>query len=267
VEQQGSMELSQAQKLLRQLRDDYLNDLAGSCDQIENLVLSLNLSFKGNFEELYRRVHSIKGSAGTHGLMVISTLCHDFEELLNRLSEGGGQVEAETTGMALHFVDLIRQARSIAIADSSDFSEIEKELERLRQKRLRNLYPALLVESSGSVKMLCQESLSGLPVQLTIEPDGYAALGQLLRSRFAFLITANEARTLNGQALISALRASDSINRDIKTILLTSRPALRDNTPFKPDYVVSRNTELAESLPRVVQEIIAGLQAVKVNRA
>lgn len=257
------MELNQAQKLLRQLRDDYLNDLSGSCDQIENLVLSLNLAFKDSFEELYRRVHSIKGSAGTHGLMVISVICHDFEELLNRLSEGGGPVKAEVTELALQFVDLIRKARTIAMADGSDFSETEKELDKLRQRRLQNQYPALLVESSGYVKMLCQESLGDLPVQLTIEPDGYMALGQLLRTRFAFLITANEAKTLNGLALIGALCASDSINRDIKTILLTSRPALRDNMAHKPDYVINRNTDLAESLPQAVQEIIAGLQQAK----
>lgn len=257
------MELNQAQILLRQLREDYLTDLSGSCDQIENLVLSLNLSFKDSFDELYRRVHSTKGSAGTHGLMIISTICHDFEDLLNRVSEAGGKVKADSTTQALQFVDLIRQARGIAIAGSSDFSTIETELERLRQSRLQDHYPVLLVEGSGYVKMLCQESLSELPVQLTIEEDGYAALGRLLRSRFAILITANEARSLNGPGLISALRASDSINRDIKTILLTSRPALRDNLPYRPDYVVSRNTELADSLPRAVREIIAGLKQVK----
>lgn len=260
-----AMELSQAQILLRQLRDDYLNDLSAGCDQIENLVLSLSVSFNESFEELYRRVHSIKGSAGTHGLMIITTICHDFEDMLNHLSEGGGQVKSESTGLALHFIDLIRRARSIVIADGSDFREIEKELDALRQKRLRNKFPALLVESSGYVKMMCQEALRDLPVELAIEEDGYAALGQLLHTRYAFLITANESRNLNGVALISALRASGSVNRDIKTILLTSRQSLRDNMHYKPDYVVNRNTELAEALPRVVREIIARLQSAQIK--
>lgn len=250
------VELGQAQQLLRQLRDDYLNDLSGICDEIENLVLSLNLSFKDNFEELYRRVHSMKGSAGTHGLKIISTLCHDFENLLQEVGERGG-LAGEATDQALRFIDLIRRARSIAIADSSDFAEIEEAMEQLRQARLRDKVPILLVESSGYVKMLCQESLSTLPVQLTIRADGYEALGELLHKRFVCLITANEAKSLNGLALISAIRASDSVNRDIKTVLLTSRTSLRSDMPVRPDYVLGRNTELVEALPRVVAEIVA----------
>lgn len=252
------MDLSQAQRLLRQLRDDYLNDLSGGCDQIENLTLSLSSSFKDSYEELYRRVHSLKGSAGTHGLMIVSNICHDFEEQLNRLSESGGRIKHETTSLLLALIDLIRKARSIAIADSHDFTEVETELERLRQKQLQNRYAALLVESSGYVKMLCQESLRDLPLQLTVVSDGYEALGLLLRTRYAILISANEVSSLNGLALMSALRASDSPNRKIKTILLTSR-APHDISGIRPDYIIGRNAELAESLPQAVQEIVTGL--------
>ncbi len=250
------MKTDQAQKLLQQLRKEYLSELSQQCDEIENLVLSLISSFQESYAELYRRVHSMKGSAGTHGVTVITTICHNFEEQLNGIEEREGGVACAETDRFLLYVDLIRKARSIALKNSTDFNAIEEALEQVRQQLLVDQYPVMLVESSGYVTLLCKESLSALPLKVTVEDDGLSALGLLLRNRYSLLITANEAKTLNGMALISAIRASDGVNKNIKTILLTSRDSLREEGGIKPDYVVSRNTELAESLPRIVKEII-----------
>lgn len=252
------MESSQAQKLLKQLRDDYVNELPSQCDEIENIILSLAGSFREQYEELYRRVHSMKGSAGVHGLMIVTSICHNFEERLNVLEMAGGDVAKSDIDLFLRHVDLVRSAQAIAANEGSDFSQIEEELQQLRKQGLQDQFPVMLVEASGYVKLLCQESLRELPVQFTVESDGLAALSLLLKNKYSLLITAREVETLNGLALINAVRTSDCINKHIPVVMLTSSHSLPANQAIKPDYIVSRNTELADSLPKIVQEIVAG---------
>lgn len=250
------MRPDQAQQLLKQLRNDYIAELPGFCDELENLVLSLdNLPGKECFEELYRRTHSMKGSAGTHGLSVISSICHEFEEQLSKL---GNLAEVELDSL-LVYIDLVRQAVAIAETGNEEFSKVEKRLQFIRDASLHNLSPVLLVESSDYVRLLCRQALEHLPIELSMASDGLEALGQLLRSKYALVITAKEAKTLNGMALISAVQASESKNRHIWSILLTSSSNLKLGDCTRPDYVINRDAKFGENLARAVKEILRQL--------
>ena len=254
------MDPVQAQKLLQQIRDGYLAEMPAKCDEIENLVLAMSSSSDESYAELYRLVHSMKGSAGTHGLTVVSAICHELEDQLAKLSREGGGISETEVNILLRLVDLVRRARAIALKNKPDFSETEKELENIRKETLQDQLPALLVESSGYVKLMCQEALSDLPVQLTVEEDGLLALQRMLQQRFAFVISAYETRTLNGVAVIRAIRASESINKNIKTILITSRQDLRDGHHSELDYVLNRNAELGDNLNHAVRNILSELK-------
>ncbi len=251
------MESNHAQQLLQQLRIDYLHELPSLCDEIESLVLTLAETFSANYEELYRRVHSMKGSGGVHGLSVITTICHNLEGLLSDLVEDGRGVSPNDTRMLLSYVDLIRKVQAHACAGGSDFQSIENELGQIRQQVLEDLYPIILVEPSRIIAQLCAEALKELPVKLSIVDDGLEALTELLRNQYSMLITANEAKTLNGLALASALRLSDSPNRNIKTALLTSKSELTAAESDNVDYLVHRDTELVDSLARIVSDAIS----------
>jgi len=255
------MDADQAKKLLEQIRDSYLVEMPAKCDDIENLVLCLKRDFSASYSELYGLVHSMKGSAGTHGLAMVSAICHELEDQLTKLNSDQTVASAEINIM-LRLVDLIRRARGVALKDTADYSEAERELDAIRNESLNDLYPVLLIESSGYVRMLCKEALAGLPVELTIEEDGVQALQRLLNKRFACVIAANEIKTLNGIAVISAIRASESRNKHIKTILLTSREQLRDGKQLQLDYVIKRNSSLGDNLVHAVKDILAGLHQV-----
>lgn len=88
----------QALRLLQELRKSFLADLPERFDHIESLILTLLKEtfpcpeYNIEFEELYRHIYSLKGSAGTHDIALISHICHQFEDVLidfgNRISEG-----------------------------------------------------------------------------------------------------------------------------------------------------------------------------------
>lgn len=253
------MDQVQAQKLLQQIRDGYLAEMPAKCDEIENLILAMSGTSDEHYAELYRTVHSMKGSSGTHGLIVVSAICHELEDQLAKLNNGADGVTEVETNILLRLVDLIRSARGVALENKPDFSETEKELESIRKETLQDQLPALLVESSGYVKLMCQEALSDLPVQLTIEEDGLLALQRMLQQRFAFIISAYETRALNGVAVIKAIRASESVNKHIKTVLITSRQDLRDDPCSELDYVLNRNADLGDNLKSAVKNILSEL--------
>ena len=258
------MDTGQAKKLLEQIRDSYLVEMPAKCDAIEHLVLALSSDFAASYGELYGLVHSMKGSAGTHGLAMVSAICHELEDQLAKLRDDRA-IESAEVNMMLRLVDLIRRARGVALKDKADYSEAERELEAIRKESLNDLYPVLLVESSGYVRMLCKEALASLPVELTIEEDGIQALQRLLSKRFVCVIAANEIQTLNGMAVISAIRASESRNKHIKTILLTSRENLRDGKHLQLDYVINRNASLGDNLVHAVKDVLADLRQASSN--
>lgn len=259
------MDADQAKKLLDQIRDGYLAEMPNKCDNIENLILKLSSDFSISYSELYGLVHSMKGSAGTHGLTMVSAICHELEDHLAKLNSERSVDDAIIT-ILLRLVDLIRRARDIALKDSEDYSDAERELEAIRKESQQDLYPVLLIESSGVVQLFCKEALANLPVELTIEEDGIQALQRLLSKRFACVIAANEVNTLNGIAVISAIRASDSRNKHIKTVLLTSRDKLRDGKQqLQLDYIVKRNSSLGENLHHAVKDILVDLRKAVSN--
>ena len=64
-----------------------MQTLPEKIDEIESVVLELenNQNQKG-MEELWRFVHSLKGTAGTFGYQNITAICHNLEDYLERHS-------------------------------------------------------------------------------------------------------------------------------------------------------------------------------------
>ncbi len=251
----AGMNINQAQQLLARLRNTYLAELPARCDDIEQLILALKQSNDG-FEELYRLVHSTKGSAGTHSLQVVSVICHDIEDQLSRLDLSRGEVSAEVINLLLQFTDLIRQVVEQARQGVEDFAEFERELAELRYSLQKDRMLILMVEPSRHTRMLCQSALKSLPVQIGVVDDGFEALGMLLRTRYDLLVTAKEAKTLNAEGVIAAVRASDCINRHIRIVMMTSSQEVNIRRASDPDVVIQRSPQMGQQLNSVVVEML-----------
>lgn len=239
--------------LLAEMRSEFLNELPDRCDDFEELILELQKASdnRESFETLYRGVHSLKGSGGTHGLPLITTICHQLENLL---SEGDAVkvFDRAFVDAALALVDLLRHVEGAARQNPPDFSIIEARLEEQRALNLQHRLPVLLVESSRVMAGLCQKALEDLNLQLSLVDDGLTALERLLNEHFLLVIVARELKALNGIPLLAALRTSQGRNQEIPALLLTSR------TEKIPDFItsttiVSRDRNLSRTLHEAVK--------------
>ncbi len=250
--------LSQTLRLLEQLKEVFLAELPEQCQELNRLVLALeqqpeNHSF---YEELYRNVHSLKGSAGTHGIHIISQVCHHFEDLLTTLDDTSTRMDSAFINNCLSYVDLIQDAVKAAQNAHTDYTTIEHELERIRQILSKDDFRGLIIEPSSMMTLMCKDALSSLPVQLSLLNNSLTALERLLQEKFDFLILGKELKPLNGAALICALRASGTVNNAIPTIMITSNGKKGIPEYARPDHIIQRDTQLTRNLVQAVKSAI-----------
>lgn len=249
--------MNHVKAMLAALRDNYLRDLPHHIDEIEQVLLDLE---RGGFQldlcrELYRQVHTLKGSGGTYGMSFISDVCHPLEDLLTYLIEHPGMLQQGPIETALCYVDLMRKACFSYSAHLEPGQELKLSLHALRQRVTKNSHAAIIVESSDVVVGAMRETLTEFGFRIEVVQDGYTALGRLLAEPFDVLITSLENPRLNGIALISAVQKSTAKVAKTKTILLTTADHL--NHQVHPDYVLKKNAELKKRFRICISEILA----------
>lgn len=245
------------QALLANMREAFLDELPERCDHFETLILTLEKSAgdRETFNALYRGVHSLKGSGGTHGLGILTTLCHQLENQLSE-AEVRNDFGKSFATRALAYVDLLRRVRRQPDQDDADYSAIEADLESLRQSGLQSRKACLIAESSATMAGFYQQALASLPLQMSVVDNGLIALERLLHEPFDLVIVGRELKELNGIALMAALRASQTRNQKIPALLVTSRrDAIPDHAGF--NAVIARDQNQAGNLLAAARAALA----------
>jgi len=248
------------QKMLLQLRNSFLEEMPEKLDRLENLLFRMEKSGVDSeaFNEFYRIVHSLKGSGGTHGLNIITTICHQLEDLLNA-ADGGKKYTSALISASLNYVDLLRMAREQILSGNESFPQVEVKMNKLRKQFSQKLFTMLLVDNSKLSTNIYLKILSALPVRIVVMNDGLNALRRALTEHFDLIVTANEIPVLNGIGLIGALRLSDTVSRNTKTILITSNKKFTNTRDrhIDPDYTIIKDAELAQNLTDVARQALS----------
>jgi CheY-like chemotaxis protein len=113
----------------------------------------------------------------------------------------------------------------------------------------------LLIEPSPSRRKMCQGVLSALGLRIVTQERGMTALERLLHEPFDLIVAARELPDLNTVALVAALRESNSRNKNIPVILVSSNA-----TPVS-DYlsinaVLARDAEFIPNLSDSAAKIL-----------
>ncbi len=245
------------ESLLSVLRDDYIADLPTRLQEMENQVLSLedNQKFEEQYQALFRHVHSIKGSAGTHGLFILSRICHRFEDHLTAKKQSTALNRQQVAHLLL-FVDLLVSARNKIIEGFDIFTVIEHKLEELEEQVFKDVVKVLIVGQSSSVIRLISEVLTEYPVQISTSSDGLHSLDKLVHDKFDLMFIGMELPMLNGFSVIAATRMSKAINSSLPIILLTSNVDIKVDESLAVNYVIQRDASLIANIEKAFKKII-----------
>jgi chemotaxis protein histidine kinase CheA len=239
--------------LLAEMQADFVDELPDRCNRLEEGVMALEIRQAGAFDELYRQIHSLKGSGGMFGIPVITSICHQFESFISETNKRFDRLAGST---ALAFVDLLRKTASPKGRDAAAVASIEQALERLRLSSLSGRVSVLLVEPSEALRKLYKDVFADKSIQLITMDRGMATLERMLHEPFDLLVASRELPDLNAIALVAALRESRSRNSHIPVILVSSNPA-----PVPPHLaihaVVRRDQQLVPTLSCYVAEVLA----------
>ena len=257
---------SRAEAMLASMRANFVANLPEKFDGFEQLILHLASEdgFAEQFDELFRRIHSLKGSAGTHGLQGYTNICHQFEDQLRQVDGRFDAFNPELVNTWLKYVDLMREVLDVYQKAPDDgrelcpeFNEVVRaRLEALRQHVYCNGLTAMIVASSRSIESICLNIVKNLNFNFSLMNDGYLALGRLLNEKIDVLITTREVSGLNGNVLIAAIKLAHKNTRPTKTILLTSESDVYSGRFSDPDITIARDIHLAENLTDALNRIV-----------
>jgi len=250
--------VSSVERLIAGLRQNYLAELPEKFDELESLILKLDKasSFTEAFVELYRQLHSLKGTSGTFGLTALSNICHQFEDALNLIDQNFSNINTDRIDICLRYLDLLR-GTTIQIKNGTlDNAQTEQALARIRDRLLPAEFHGLYVDSSKLGARVCADALDGTGFKITAVHDGLLALERLLQEKFDFLITSKELPRLNGVALLNAVRASETENATIKAVLITSKDNVAGLFPNLFEAIIKKDGRMAASLQQVLKSAL-----------
>ena len=101
------------------------------------LTLEKNPSEKSTLSQVFRTLHSVKGTAGFMGLIKLQAVAHSAESLLSRLRAGEFRFNPAIATALLKVVDAVREIlaniESTGDEGSGDYSALLAEVDRLRE--------------------------------------------------------------------------------------------------------------------------------------
>jgi HPt (histidine-containing phosphotransfer) domain-containing protein len=240
--------------LLAELMAEFLDELPGRCNDLEDAVMSLESKQPGAFDELFRQVHSLKGTGGGVGIPIITTICHQFESFIGETKQSFG---AKATSVALAYVDLLRRTIPASGRDLAGVTSIEQALDAMRMSSLCGRASLLMAEPSITVRSLYEKEFSNPSRQVHFLKSGMQTLERMLHEPFDLLVISRELPDLNGLAVVAALREARCRNSDIPVILVSS-----NTTPvpghLKVHTIVRRDVHLIPELTRNMNMLLAG---------
>ena len=76
---------------LEEAKNEYIEKSLQDLEQWELLIIKLKElnSREETTKEMFREIHSLKGSSGTYGLEFVAKVCHKFEESLSNSLKNG----------------------------------------------------------------------------------------------------------------------------------------------------------------------------------
>ncbi len=98
------------QPSLQQFKQKYIEEVNDLLNDMEGSILNLeqNPSSQDEVNQVFRVMHTIKGTSAMYDFKTVETITHDVESIYSKIRDNQGTVSKEVSTMTLECVDLLR---------------------------------------------------------------------------------------------------------------------------------------------------------------
>jgi CheY-like chemotaxis protein/HPt (histidine-containing phosphotransfer) domain-containing protein len=248
------------------LRKEFIENLNGDLGDLEDLIVGIPKSNAPSalLASVMGKIHSIKGVAGSYDFQAVSTICHIIEDHLihSKIADSGNW--EKITDLLLKDIDDLKTLVLALVENDGAQIEIIQNKYKLRNGDSESIpekpddkLRVLIVESSQILAKIVGETISKMNVEFAFAKNAYEALGRLLEEQYDVLITSHITNSLSGLSLINTIRLNQGLNRNIKTILISSNEfeSIKGDFPFRPDYFLKKDLKLTGELVNIFNVI------------
>lgn len=245
------------QNVIDQLKTVFVSELPLRLDAIENLLLEMESThdFDAVYEEVFRHVHSLKGTGGIYGFHVLSFSCHFIESNLETIKLKNDADFKKSIGLMLTHIDLMREMCELMGDHEKAFEGFEFSKDLAEKNVQLKKFSILIVERSKLIAGVISHILLNFKCKVVIVNDENSALAIVQKEHFDIIIASEENDSLSGYQMLYQLRNGLESTSETQTVLLTSNASI-DYESFKPDFVVLKNEAFFEKIALTIQQII-----------
>lgn len=209
---------------LEEFKLEYLENLREEMLRIENEVLKLESSSDSDrpsiLHEIFRTIHSLKGSAGSYEFYMLTTIFHQFEDFIsNNLQKSQSPALIDT---CLNFLDI---AKNCSIDYKQKSTEIEKyatilEGETVQESTING--KILLIERNKSIVKIITKVAQNNQLEVVALSNGATAINRIIHERFDLIVTSKDLDTLDGESVLKGVRVMKNLNQKTPMVLISS---------------------------------------------
>ena len=211
---------------IENLKEDYLLALDEEIKTIETELVQLEklspVNFSTNLYDVFRKVHSFKGSAGSYEFYMLATIFHRLEDHISYQM----QIEKEDGFIDLCF-KYIDTAKNCIIDYQNGAQGLEKYTTIIDGINVQDKYTAgkmLLIEPSLSIRKIFQKAAEDNKLELTILNNGATALNRIIHESYDLIVASAAIEILDGESLLKGLKVMKTINQKTPMLLISGDP-------------------------------------------
>jgi DNA-binding response OmpR family regulator len=246
---------------INEARKSFIASLPEVIEKHELVFTSYNKKIKkevklDEISTIFRELHNIKSVAGSYGESFIQSATRNIIDHVRYLYDLDVE-EIIDLNTALEVYKLLKKF----LKETKDKTSTVH-LEELNElvKGSGNTLRALVVETDRMILKHLKKELESCSIAYTVVDSGAEAFATLLNEKFDILITDYHTGKLEGPSLIAANRVSNSINKDIKTILISLSYFDLLPSVSVPDFFVSKNEDIIKDFKSALSSIVKNNQ-------
>jgi CheY-like chemotaxis protein len=242
-----------------ELREEYLVSIDENLSDLEEIIVKLEKlneeEFKASIYEVFRIVHSIKGSAGSFEFYVLSSIFHRFEDHINA-NLTAAEI-SDSVDLFLKFIDLGRKCIVDYKENSEELDKYTTLVDDIASTKSDFQAKILLIEPGKSIQKMFRKIAEENGLEISILKNGATALNRILTERFDAVISSVNIDILDGVSLLKAIRVMKNINRKTPLLLITSDERTEISDPSIK--CLQKDNSMIQNIEKFIKNDILGI--------